>query len=40
MRTILAALAVLTALVVTVPTVAHASQVYLSEPNTNQGSNS
>jgi hypothetical protein len=40
MRTILAAFAVLAALAVAVPPVAHASNVYLFAPNNNQGSNS
>jgi len=40
MPKILAALAVLAVLVVGVASVAHASNVYLFEPNSNQGSNS
>jgi hypothetical protein len=40
MPKILAALAVLTVLVVGVSSVAHASNVYLFAPNSNQGSNS
>jgi hypothetical protein len=40
MRTILVALAVLAGLVVAVPSFAHATNVYLFEPNSNQGSNS
>jgi hypothetical protein len=40
MPKILAALAVLAVLVVGVSSFAHASNVYLFEPNSNQGSNS
>jgi hypothetical protein len=40
MRTVLAALAILAVLVVGVSSVAHAGNVYLFEPNNNQGSNS
>ena len=40
MPKIFAALAVLAVLVVGVSSVAHASNVYFSEPNSNQGSNS
>jgi hypothetical protein len=40
MRTILAALAVLATLAIAGPPVAHASNVYLFAPNSNQGSNS
>jgi hypothetical protein len=40
MRTVLAALTVLTVLAVGIPSIAQASNVYLFAPNNNQGSNS
>jgi hypothetical protein len=39
MRTILAALAVMAVLAIAIPSVAHASNVYLFEPHANEGSN-